>query len=163
MGLETVHPTVLPRLNKGITLDQFSEAAQWLQNNDIALRVFILVKPPFVDEEEACYWAARSLDFAFEAGASVAALIPTRAGNGALDVLAEEGGFATPGLATLEAAFAYGLGLERGRVFADLWDLERFSTCAACFPVRAARLRRMNLQQTLLPSIPCPSCEAHRG
>lgn len=158
MGLETVHPEVGPKLNKRMTLDQFAQAAEFLRANDIALRVFILVKPPFLDEVEALYWAERSLDFAFKCGATVAALIPTRAGNGALDELARQGEFTPPQLATLEAATAYGLGLQRGRVFADLWDLEQFSTCAHCFPARATRLHEMNLGQTIPPPIQCAHC-----
>ena len=162
MGLETAHPEVLSRLNKRMTLDQFSRAAAELRVHDIALRVFILVKPPFLDESEALDWAARSLDFAFDCGAGVAVLIPTRAGNGALDALAERGQFSPPRLATLEDAMAYGLGLRRGRVFADLWDLERFADCRSCFGARAARLHAMNLQQTILPPVTCESCGEER-
>lgn len=158
MGLETVHPTVGPRLNKRVTLDLFSRAAERLRQNGIALRVFILVKPPFLDEAEALFWAERSLDFAFDCGATVAALIPTRPGNGAIEALAQRGEFSPPRLATLEAALAYGVGLGRGRVFADLWDLERFSTCPRCFEARQARLRAINLQQVLADPIWCPDC-----
>jgi archaeosine synthase beta-subunit len=155
MGLETAHPAVLSRLNKRMTLDQFSRAASWLQNHDVALRIFILVKPPFLDEAEALDWAARSLDFAFDCGASVAVLIPARSGNGALDALAQRGEFSPPRLSTIENALAYGLSLKRGRVFADLWDLERFAECPVCSASRAARLRAMNLQQIILPPVIC--------
>jgi archaeosine synthase beta-subunit len=158
MGLETAHPVVLSRLNKRMTLDQFSRAASWLHDHDVAMRVFILVKPPFLNEAEALDWAARSLDFAFDCGASVAVLIPTRLGNGAIDALAERGEFSPPRLSTIENALAYGLSLKRGRVFADLWDLERFAECSACSASRAARLRAMNLQQTVLPPVIC-SCQ----
>jgi len=158
MGLETVNPEVLERLNKRMTLDQFARAAELLRQNEIALRVFILVKPPFLDEAEALHWAQRSLDFAFDCGASVASLIPTRLGNGALESLAERGEFSPPRLATLEQASAYGIGLRRGRVFADLWDLERFSDCADCFPDRVVRLRDMNFSQTVQPVIRCRTC-----
>lgn len=155
MGLETVHPTVGPRLNKRATLDQFAQAAERLRRNGIALRVFILVKPPFLDEAEALYWAQRSLDFAFDCGAEVAALIPTRGGNGALEALAEQGEFSPPKLATLEAAADYGVGLGRGRVFADGWDLEQFSDCGHCFPARQARLLGMNMTQEVAARIAC--------
>lgn len=158
MGLETVHPQILPRLNKRMTLDQFSDAASMLRKNDIALRVFLLIKPPFLDEAEALYWAERSLDFAFDCGATVASLIPTRGGNGALEVLAEHGEFSPSKLATLESATAYGVSLQRGRVFADLWDLEQFADCTRCFPARAARLREMNLRQAISAPITCQSC-----
>jgi radical SAM enzyme (TIGR01210 family) len=158
MGLETAHPVVLSRLNKRMTLDQFSRAATWLRDHDVALRVFILVKPPFLDEAESFDWAARSLDFAFDCGASVAVLIPTRSGNGALDALARQGEFSPPRLSTLENALAYGLSLKRGRVFADPWDLERFAECSVCSASRAARLREMNLQQTILQPVTCDAC-----
>ncbi|PYK59480.1 MAG: radical SAM protein [Verrucomicrobia bacterium] len=157
MGLETAHPQVLEKLNKRMTLDQFRRAAEFLRENGIALRVFILVKPPFLDETEALLWARRSIDFAFDCGATVASLIPTRFGNGALEMLAERGEFSPPKLATLEAALDYGVGLNRGRVFADLWDLETFSDCAECFEQRRTRLLEMNLRQVVLPRVPCVS------
>lgn len=158
MGLETVHPDVLPRLNKRMTLELFSRAAEFLRRSDIALRVFILVKPPFLNEPEGIEWARRSLDFAFDCGATVASLIPTRAGNGAIEALAQRGEFSPPKLASLEASLACGIGLNRGRVLADLWDLQRFSECAFCFRARAERLRQMNLHQTILPEIRCENC-----
>jgi hypothetical protein len=149
MGLETVHPGILPRLNKGMTLEQFSSAAEVLRKNGIDLRVFILVQPPFLDEGEAVHWAERSLDFAFECGATVAALIPTR------------GGKQLPSIATLEASLEYGVGQASRRVlraFADLWDLEQFSTCPACFEARSARLKQMNLKQVIPDQVDCQEC-----
>ena len=163
MGLETAHPEVLARLNKRMTLDQFANAANFLRKNEIALRVFILVKPPFLDEDEALHWAKRSLDFAFDCGASVASLIPTRFGNGALEALAERQEFSPPKLITLERAAEYGVALQRGRVFADLWDLEKFSDCPACFPARLARLREMNHRQVFLPSVKCARCACNQA
>jgi radical SAM enzyme (TIGR01210 family) len=108
MGLETAHPEILERLNKRMSLKQFEHAAQFLRNNNIDLRVFILVKPPFMEEEEALEWAARSLEFAFDCGATAATLIPTRGGNGAMEELAGAGLFSPPKLATLEAAWRMG-------------------------------------------------------
>jgi radical SAM enzyme (TIGR01210 family) len=158
IGLETVHPEILRRLNKRMTLEQFSTAAEWLLRNEIDLRVFILVKPPFMDEEEALHWAERSLDFAFDCGAGAASLIPTRAGNGALDELAARGEFSAPRMETLEAAANYGLGLKRGRVFADLWDIQQVPACSACREKRVSRLREMNLRQTTPPPVKCVAC-----
>jgi len=158
MGLETVHPEILPRLNKRMSLDQFSAAAEMLRKNSLDLRVFILVKPPFLGEAEAINWAQRSLEFAFDCGASAATLIPTRGGNGALEALAKQGDFEPPKIETLERCLEYGLRLQRGRVFADLWDLERFSACLACYEARAARLREMNLRQRIADRVECASC-----
>ena len=158
MGLETVHPQILERLNKRMTTGQFEEAAKSLRNNNIDLRVFILVKPPFMMEEEALEWAVRSLEFAFECGATAATLIPTRAGNGAMDELAGAGIFSPPKLATLEAATEHGIAMNRGRVFADVWDVRTASPCPTCYHLRIARLQEMNLQQSILPLIECDRC-----
>lgn len=163
MGLETAHPEVLEKLNKRMTLDQFATAADFLLYNRIDLRVFILVQPPFMKPVEALHWVQRSLDFAFDCGATVATLIPTRGGNGAMEVFAAEGKFTTPDLSVLEEAAAYGLGLRRGRVFADIWDLKRGSECANCFTVRVERLRAMNLSQTILSAVVCDRCNSHEG
>jgi len=159
MGLETVHPGVLARLNKRMSLQQFRDAAALL--NGVDLRVFILIKPPFLSEAEAVYWAERSLDFAFECGATVATLIPTRGGNGAMDELASIGDFVPPQIATVEASLEYGLAMSAGRVFADLWELERFSTCDVCYDSRFKRLLRMNLDQTFIARVECPVCGAN--
>jgi archaeosine synthase beta-subunit len=158
MGLETVHPEILDRLNKRMTTGMFTSAAARLREHDIDLRVFILVKPPFMREEEALHWAQRSLDFAFDCGATAATLIPTRGGNGAMEELASLGDFCPPKLATLESALAYGINLKRGRVFADLWDLKRDDDCPQCHSARVARLREMNLRQQILDPIVCPYC-----
>jgi archaeosine synthase beta-subunit len=156
MGLETAHPEVLGRLNKRMTLEQFSTAARFLLRSGIDLRVFILVQPPYLPAAEALYWAERSLDFAMEQGATAAVLIPTRGGNGAMEALMASGQFEPPSLGTLEAAMEYGLSLRAGRVFADLWGVRE--RCAYCHPQRLARLRQMNLQQVLLDKISCARC-----
>jgi len=158
MGLETAHPEVLARLNKRMTLDQFAAAAERLRQNSIDLRVFILVQPPFMQPADALTWTARSLDFAFDCGATAATLIPTRAGNGAMEALAAFGDFSPPSLTTVEAAAAYGIALNRGRVFVDLWDLRRPCACPHCNEQRIARLHTMNLHQTLPPPIACDHC-----
>jgi radical SAM enzyme (TIGR01210 family) len=159
MGLETVHPEVLDRLNKRMTLDQFRQAARFLQNHGIDLRVFILVRPPWLSDEEGLEWAKRSLDFAFECGASVCSIIPTRAGNGAMEALAASGEFSPPSLRSLESALEYGLERRAGRVFADLWDHEKFDWCPACCQGRTDRIRDMNATQRIPAALRCCHCE----
>lgn len=160
MGLETAHPEILERLNKRMTLEQFSAAADFLRVNGIDLRVFILVQPPFMQPDEALYWAQRSLDFAFDCGATVATLIPTRGGNGAMEVLVQEGKFVPPQLEVIETAVEYGIGLKRGRVFVDLWDVHVSPVdCAICRDQRVARLRGMNLTQRVPSYVVCKHCE----
>lgn len=158
IGLETAHPETLQKLNKRMTIEQFKQAAEFLRSNDIDLRVFILVQPPFLPPAQALYWAQRSLDLAFDCGATAATLIPTRAGNGAMEALAAAGQFTPPRLSLVEAAAAYGVSQHRGRVFTDLWDIQPSGECPHCFPSRIDRLRQINLQQSLTPSIACHAC-----
>ena len=158
MGLETVHPQALERLNKRMTLDQFAAAANRLRTHAIDLRVFILVQPPFVTSDEALVWAQRSLDFAFMCGATAATLIATRVGNGATDALMQSGDFSSPYLRTVEQALEYGIALRQGRVFVDLWEIEQVKACPICRPQRTARLAKMNASQRLEPSIVCSAC-----
>jgi hypothetical protein len=160
LGLETAHAGVLAKLNKRMSLAQFKRAAQFLWRQGVALRVFVLVQPPFLAPAEALEWTQRSVSLAFDCGATAVSLIPTRPGNGALDALAAHGEFVPPRLTTLEAALAAGLALRRGRVFADTWSLESFADCPACFAERVDRLRRLNLAQQLLPPIRCARCGA---
>jgi len=105
MGLETVHPDVLPRLNKKFNLEHFAMAAQFLQEQQIDLRAFVLIKPPFLDEVESIEWAVKSAEYAFACGTCAITLIPTRAGNGAMERLLENNEFAPPNLGTVEKAF----------------------------------------------------------
>ncbi len=160
MGLETVHPGVLPRLNKGMTLDSFRRAARMLVDGGIALRVFVLAGLPWVTPAEAGAWVRRSIEFAFDCGATAVSVIATRPGNGAMEALRDAGDFEPPTLDLLEDGLADGLRLRRGRVFADLWDLDALGRCPACLDPRRSRLSAMNLSQTFLPPVTCADCGA---
>ena len=160
MGLEIAHPEILKRLNKQMTLEDFRTASEFLRDNDIGSRAFILLRPPFLTEEEGVYWAKRSIEFAFDCGIGTCTVIPVRAGNGAMEELMRRGDFHMPDIASLEEVVAYGLSLGEGRVFADLWDLELFSNCDHCFSAREQRLARMNLEQSIPTKRTCPVCES---
>jgi hypothetical protein len=159
MGLETAHPAILERLNKRFTLSHFAQAAGFLRKEGIAVRAFVLVKPPFMSEAEGLEWAVKSADFAFSCGASVVSLIPTRGGNGAMERLFNAGQFSPPKVSTLETAVQSALALKKGRVFADTWNLELFSACATCLETRRQRLQAINLEQRDLPRFDCPDCD----
>ncbi len=159
MGLETVHPDVLRRLNKRMTLHDFERATEFLLKNDIDIRAFILLRPPYMSEDEGVDWAIKSLEFAFAIGVQCCAIVPTRAGNGMVDRLENEGYFEMPSLSSIECVLNAGLSMNKGRVFMDLWDLERFYDCSACGSTRKARLHQMNLTQQVLPAISC-SCSS---
>jgi hypothetical protein len=72
-----------------------------------------------------------------------------------MERLQAKGQFAPPALASLERVLEAGLGMRRGRVLADLWDVERGFDCPRCGPARAERLRQMNLLQQVLPRTVC--------
>jgi radical SAM enzyme (TIGR01210 family) len=152
LGLETAHPEVLARLNKRMTLDDFARGAAAVRAEGAHVRAFILVRPPFLTDEMGLEWARRSLDYAFSVGVACCSLIPTRAGNGAMEELAGQGLFAPPSLESLEQALEYGLSLGAGRVFVDLWDVGHVSPGASRRAERLARLARMNRFQRVEPA-----------
>lgn len=158
MGLETVHPVVLPKLNKQITARDFKQAAAYLVENSIAVRAFILLNPPFLtDSKENYEWCLKSVRFAFDSGAECCTIIPTREGNGIMEKLKKEGSYIPPTLKELEDVFDSALDLNRGRVFCDTWDLQNFSNCKICFADRKTRLESMNISQKVLQRVEC-SC-----
>ena len=74
-------------------------------------------------------------------------------------LLAQQEEFAPPRLDVVESAASYGIGLSRGRVFVDLWDLRDASTaCPDCHALRVERLHEMNLRQCILAPVGCESC-----
>jgi radical SAM enzyme (TIGR01210 family) len=162
MGLETVHPDALERLNKRMTVADFRRAAAALADRGLGLRVFLLIAPPFVPPDEQDAWLLRSLDVALSLGASVTSLVPTRSGNGAVEALTGQGSFRAPTLADIERSLASAVAAAAGRgsVFVDLWDLERFVECRACEAARRARLHAVNLSQSNLPPVRCDQCGA---
>jgi len=152
IGLETVHPEVLARLNKRVTTADFVAGAAWLRMRGIALRAFVLLRPPFLSEDEGLEWAKRTIDVAVHNGATFTALIPVRGGNGAMDVLRAAGDWAPPSLASLEAGLRHGLTisgkLPHQRVTADIWDISLFSDAGdAKSAAIVERVTQMNLDQ----------------
>jgi len=164
MGLETVHPAALERLHKRMTVNQFVEAASRLLERRVEVRVFLLIAPPFVPAEEQDAWLQKSIDTAFDCGASVVTLIPTRAGNGAMETLSADGSFRLPRLDAIERSveMSYAHAGRRGRLFVDLWNLEPFSDCPTCLDARRHRLHTINLEQQIPPPIVCGQHEGRR-
>jgi archaeosine synthase beta-subunit len=152
IGLETANEDVLARLNKRMTLDAFRRAADFLRQHDIALRVFVLLSPPFMPRDEAVEWACRSIDEAVACGATACSIIPTRGGNGTMEAIGAD--YTPPRLRELETVIEYGLSLRASRVFADLWDVARFFTCE-CSSARAERLKTMNREQRVPERVSC--------
>ncbi|HEX9814022.1 MAG TPA: radical SAM protein [Myxococcota bacterium] len=157
IGLETVDPEVLPRIKPSMTLADFEDAARFLTDNGIELRAFILLGPPGHVGEERSEWAKRSIDHAFSLGVECCVVIPVRPGNGIVDALEAQGLYARTNLAELQSTLEYGICARRGRVFADLWDVERIASCPRCRAARSAALEQMNLTQRPSAPIDC-SC-----
>jgi radical SAM enzyme (TIGR01210 family) len=161
MGLETAHPAALERLNKRMTVERFMRAAEWLANAGVELRVFLLVSVPFIPAARQDEWLGRSIDIALACRPTAISLIPTRAGNGALEALADAGQFLAPRLSDLERSFDLALArrVPGVRIFADTWDLVRASGCTACRARRRDRLIAMNATQHPMPRIGCAVCD----
>ena len=136
IGLETVHPQRFRNSSTNVSPSPISKTQQ------------TLFKEP--RHGFACFFAPETsvshrirrrssgpnvrIDLAFDSDAGVCCIIPTRAGNGAMeDPDCASGDYAPPTLRSLETVQEYGLSLRRGRVFGDLWDLEKFYTCG-CSP-----------------------------
>ncbi|MBY0228910.1 MAG: hypothetical protein K2W96_06510 [Gemmataceae bacterium] len=153
MGLETIDPRVLPRLNKRMTLDDYRKAVAFCRGHGMHVRAFILVRAPSHTEEEGRHWAIASIEWAQSVGVECCVAIPTRGGNGAMEAL---GLVAPPSLRSLEVVLEKGIRFGRGRVFADLWGVA--SPCHHCGEARVERIRAMNLSQALPPPVECAAC-----
>ena len=159
LGLETVHPEALPRLNKRSGLSHFRRAAAILADAGIEMRAFVLLGAPFVPPEESVQWAVRSAAYAFDYGAQHVALVPMRGGQGDLVRLEEEGLFVPPTLEQVEEALELCLdSTPPGVITVDTWDLEALETCSACGPLRRRRLEQMNLRGESEPAVVCHLC-----
>ena len=82
VGLETVQPRWLARMNKNVTRDEFDQYGAWLKSHEVELRVFLIVGVPGISAAEAIRWARLSVRHACRAGARHISLIPARSGHG---------------------------------------------------------------------------------
>lgn len=145
VGLETAHEPTLLRLNKRMDLDDYRRACDTLRRQQIRIRSFILLRPPWTSETEGIDRALQSLDFAFNHGADVCTVIPCRESGGMMAELRAAGEFSPPQIESLHRVLREALRWGRGRVFADLWDL-----AAAASPADQKwllQLQRMNETQ----------------
>ena len=158
VGLETVHPVAAKELNKRLDLARFDRAAQFLGENDVDLRVFVLIGTPHVPSRESVEWTTRSVQYAVDRGAAVVSIIPVRGGNGEMERLQALGKFNPPTLTQLEEVLDACLEFTRTVVTVDLWDIERFAACAGCRDARVARLARINRSGRAEPRLVCGTC-----
>ena len=159
VGLETVHPVAAARLNKRLELTRFDQAARFLTDHGIDLRVFVLLGAAYVPFDETVEWTVRTVEHAVEHGASVVSIIPVRGGNGEMERLASLGLFAPPSLSQLETALDRSLAFSAASITADLWDAGGLARCSACGAARIERLRRINVTGLAESAIACPLCD----
>ena len=160
VGLETIHPLAIERINKRLDLGRFDWAARFLAENGIDLRVFVLLGVPFVSADESVAWTVRSVEYAVERGASVVSIIPVRGGNGEMERLEAMGYFTRPTLAQLEDSLDSCLKFSDTVVTADLWDINRLIACEHCSPQRIERLCRINITGRAEARVACSECGA---
>jgi uncharacterized Fe-S cluster-containing MiaB family protein len=158
IGLETIHPVALQQINKRLDLERFDRAAGFLRENEIDLRVFVLLGAPFIEGSESIEWTTRTVDYAASRGASVISIIPVRGGNGEMERLEALRDFTPPRLSDLELALDNSAGRDDCVVTADLWDINRFSHCDSCLERRVDRLRRINLTGRIEQRVACDFC-----
>jgi uncharacterized Fe-S cluster-containing MiaB family protein len=158
MGLESVHPDVLPRLNKSMTLEDFDRSAAALLEHGVSLRAFVLLGVPFLCPEEQSEWSARAVEHALGAGAGQVTIIPVRGGNGEMERLASEGSWTVPTLEQLEETLESCVSDRDATVCADLWDVDRLVVCGECRDRRVERLEEINLRGTVPARIACARC-----
>ena len=163
VGLETIHPEASAHLNKRLDLARFDRAASLLRDNDIDLRVFVLLGAPYVSPDESVDWTVRSVEYAAKCGASVVSIIPVRGGNGEMERLASLGHFTPPTLGQLEAALDRCMDLGSTVVTADLWDADHLTACEHCRAGRIDRLRRLNVSGCAEAAMDCFACSDASG
>jgi radical SAM enzyme (TIGR01210 family) len=160
VGLETINPAAIAQLNKRLDLARFDQAAGFLQENGIDLRVFVLLGAPHIPQSESVDWTVRTVEYAIERGASVVSIIPVRGGNGEMERLQALGYFIPPTLSQLEEALDQCLPVSGAVVTADLWDVDRLPGCEHCRAGRVERLRRLNATARGEAQVACAACES---
>ena len=170
LGVESLQPGMLRRLNKGMSRDDIDRALAFHDQHGIDTRAFVLVRPPWCAEGEAIAWTQLTLRHLLGRGVRHISLIPTRAGNGWLDRLQTEGRFEPPTIETLETLHrwalqqvAAGTANATSVITVDLWDWPPAGACPHCAGARGETLHRQNLTQQVMPSTHCHDCQRPRS
>lgn len=139
VGLETVQPRWLNRLEKQMSRDDFSRYADEITELGVDLRVFLILGVPGIDVVESVRWTRLSLRHAIACGARHISIIPARSGHGWSGRAEELPEFSTVLLAdTHEKLLRDADG--RAVVTLDLWDVP-------VSDVQYSRLQQSNLTQ----------------
>lgn len=105
LGLETIESESMRILNKGMRLEQFQDAIDFLKREGVHSRAFVLLGPPGVPVGEYVRWAKATCEQAVTWGVERCCVIPTRGGNGWLDQGERLGYWKPPTRLELEQVF----------------------------------------------------------
>ena len=122
VGLETVQPRWLGRLEKQMSRDDFSSYASEIARLGVDLRVFLILGVPGIDVVESVRWTRLSLRHAIACGARHVSIIPARSGHGWGGKAEELPKFSTTLLAEIHEQLLQDSG-GRAVVTLDLWDV----------------------------------------
>ena len=78
IGVESIDPRVLPRLNKSVTVAQIDAAISRLHGWDIDTRAFVLIPPPLLPNAEVIASVAATVRWTLDRGVGVVSLLPLR-------------------------------------------------------------------------------------
>lgn len=168
VGLETADPAVLARQQKQMSLSDFARAAEFLHDNEMALRCFVMLQLPYASPKRCVGDAVRAVIHAAGAGANHVAIIPTRSDTAEMQQLVATGDFEPPSLVQLENALHESLARIRASdsrciVTADTWDIETVKHCPACQKFRVENIHAMNLTQRPQAIVRCNACHTDGG
>ncbi|MEM7478464.1 MAG: radical SAM protein [Planctomycetota bacterium] len=153
MGLESIHPQVMPLLNKRMTCEDFRHACEWLKGRALDLRAFVLLQPPGLFGQAAVESCLETIDFAADCKVDHISVVPTRSGNGALEYLTELRQFSLPDMQEFEHVMRSRVEETNYVLTADLWDWEKITgACEHCREPRRSAMHKMNLTQRVAVS-----------
>ncbi len=123
VGLETVQPRWLSRLEKQMSRDDFDRYARWLHNQGVDLRVFLIIGVPGVSAAESIRWTRLSVRHAIACGARHVSLIPARRGHGWSGLADRLPKLSVDAIVELQHTAIVDAG-GRAAITIDLWDFE---------------------------------------
>jgi len=158
IGLEVADDSLLRALGKPTTIGRFREAAAFLRNENILLRAFVLVQPPFVAAAGAARLALETFDLAVACGARVVSLLPVVSQHAPMERLRATGDFTEISRQGYFRIVASCVARGGAVVLAEPEALDRLPTCPDCGDERANALSALNATGRL-PPVECPRCE----
>jgi hypothetical protein len=99
-----------------------------------------------MNEQEGVHWAKDQSILLLRQSVDCCTVIPVEPAMVQWNIYRRKVIFASA-ISSLEEVLEYGISLEKGRVFADTWDLGLISICDKCLDIRTGRMIEMNLSR----------------